>query len=134
MSNSAIAEEVGVSEGTIRNRIKRMETLELLKVTAQCNLYEDSSLIASYILCRCSSRSLTSIAKKVSKFPGVMSVGTVTGRYDLVIEVLLDSKASYIAFIEKYLAALPEIIMTESLMILKSFDKWAPKIGETMKL
>jgi len=134
MSNSSMAEKIGVSEGTIRNKIKRMTALKLLRITAQFNLYEDDSFIAFYILIRSSSRNLTSIAERVSKFPGVMSVSTLAGQYDIIAEVLLDSKASYVGFIEKYLGTLPEIIMTESLLISKSFNKWATTVQDVMVL
>lgn len=125
MSNRAIADKIGVSEGTVRNRIKRLKELGLVRVTALVNLYEDPEAIAAYVLIRLTNRDLIDYGRKFAQLPGVVSVAAVAGQYDLIVEVLVDSKTRLIEFVTEHLASVAEVQTAETLVILKSFNKWA---------
>ncbi len=125
MSNRTIAEKIGVSEGTVRNRIKRLKELGLVRVTALVNLYEDPEVISAYVLIRLKTRDLIGYARKFAELPGVLSVAAVAGQYDLIVEVLVDSKVRLIEFVTEHLASVADVQTAETLVILKSFNKWA---------
>jgi len=125
MPNRTIAERVGVSEGTVRNRLRRLKSLGLLKVTALVNLFEDPSAMAAYVAVRLKSRDLVGVGERFAKLPGVVSVAAVAGQYDLIVEVLVNSKVRLIDFVTKDLASVAEVQSAETLVALKSFNKWA---------
>lgn len=125
MSNRAIADKIGVSEGTVRNRIKRLKEMGLVKVTALVNLYEDPEAFSAYVLIRLKSRDLIGFGEQFSKLPGVVSVAALAGQYDLVVEVLVDSKVGLIDFVTNHLVSVAEVQTAETMIILKSFNKWA---------
>jgi Lrp/AsnC family transcriptional regulator for asnA, asnC and gidA len=125
LSNRAIAEELGVSEGTVRNRIRKLKEKGLLKVTAMVNLFEDPDFLSAYVLVRLKTRNLIGAAEAFSKLPGVISVSAVAGQYDLIAELLVADKIKFIDFVTKHMAELEDIASAESLVIFKSFNKWA---------
>jgi Lrp/AsnC family transcriptional regulator for asnA, asnC and gidA len=47
-----------------------------------------------------------------------------SGRYDLIVEVLVDSNKGIIKFLEDELARIKGVGKTETFLILKSFNKW----------
>lgn len=125
LSNRSIAEKLSVSEGTVRNRIKKLKEKNILRVTALVNLFEDPEFLSAYILVRLKTRNLIGVAEEFSKLPGVVSVAAVAGQYDLIAEVLVGDKVSFIDFVTKHVAEVQEVRSAESLVIFKSFNKWA---------
>ncbi len=125
LSNRALARQIGVSEGTIRNRLKRLNDLGLIKVTALVNLFEDPKTMGAYVAIRLKTRDLIGVGERFSRLPGVVSVAAVAGQYDLILEVLVDSKVALIDFVTRRLPSVAEVQSAETLVILKSFNKWA---------
>lgn len=130
LSNRAIAEELNVSEGTVRNRIKKLKKKGLLRVTALVNLYEDPDYLSAYVLVRLKSRDLLGAVEAFSRLPWVNSVSAVAGQYDLVAEILVPNKTSFIDFVTKQLAEVEDVSTAESLVIFKSYNKWASSLVE----
>ena len=130
LSNRAIAEELNVSEGTVRNRIKKLKKKGLLKVTALVNLYEDPDYLSAYVLVRLKSRDLIGAAEAFTNLPWVNTVSAVAGQYDLVAEILVPNKTSFIDFVTKQLAEVEDVATAESLVIFRSFNKWATSLVE----
>jgi len=130
LSNRAIAQRVGISEGTVRNRIRKLKDLGLVRVTALLNLFEDPQAVSAYVLVKLSTRDLIGAAEAFSRLPGVASVSAVAGQYDLIAEVLAGSKTGLIEFVTRRLAAVAEVRAAETMIILKSFNKWAAGLVE----
>jgi Lrp/AsnC family transcriptional regulator for asnA, asnC and gidA len=70
------------------------------------------------------SKQLETRARDVSRLPEVRSVAIVTGRYDLLIEVLVASNQGLIQFLSESLAQVPGITSSETFLLLRTFDKW----------
>lgn len=125
ISNSTIAQELGVSEGMIRQRIKRLREYGILSLRGLINPdilgHSQIVMVAANIT---ESRILEETAEEVEKLEKVLSVSIVSGRYDLIIEVLLDSNSSLIDFLSKDLSRVPGIKNTESFVALKNYSKF----------
>jgi len=130
LSNRAIAQRIGISEGTVRNRIRKLKDLGLVRVTVLLNLFEDPQAVSAYVMVKLSTRDLIGAAEAFSRLPGVASVSAVAGQYDLIAEVLASSKTGLIEFVTRRLAAVPEVQAAETMIILKSFNKWAAGLVE----
>jgi Lrp/AsnC family transcriptional regulator for asnA, asnC and gidA len=63
-------------------------------------------------------------ASEVSALPEVRSVAIVTGRYDLLVEVLVASNRGLIHFLSESLATVQGIQSSETFLLLKTYDKW----------
>ena len=125
MSNTAIARRLGVSEGTARQRLKRLQSQGILKIKAlrNPNLFQDQQL-ALVTVNVAEPRLLDIKAKEISKLDHVLSVAILSGQYDLIIEVLVDSNKGLIRFLTEELAAVKGLRKTETFLLLRSYNKW----------
>lgn len=124
-NNNAIARELGVSEGMIRQRLKKLKDAGIVKISGLINpdVLENkmSALIAATLS---NSSHLDEIAKEIADFEEVLSVSVSTGRYDIMIEVLVESNKGLVRFITEKLSAVDGISDTETFVMLKSYGKY----------
>ncbi len=122
--NNEIAARLSISEGTVRNRIKKLTESNFLKVKGLTNPehWSDKQLI--FILVQLEmTKKWKDIARSVSELPGVKSVSMITGRFDLIIELFLEPH-NLINFLTNDLAGVGNISSTESMVTIKNFKKW----------
>ncbi|OQA80669.1 MAG: Regulatory protein AsnC [Lentisphaerae bacterium ADurb.Bin242] len=124
-SNNEIARLLSVSEGTVRNRIRRLTESGVLKVAGLVapEAVVDKELVLLGIKVAVS-KNLSAIAEKIAQRPEVQAAYITTGRYDIVVEALLTVKYGPIEFLCGPLAAIGGIVSTETFMVMKSFKKW----------
>jgi Lrp/AsnC family transcriptional regulator for asnA, asnC and gidA len=125
MNNSAVAAELGVAEGTIRQRIKKLLDTGAFRVAGMLN----PQILPDHQMCVIGlkvdeSRHLEQRARDVAELPEVRSVAIVTGRYDLLVEVLVSSNQGLIRFLSESLAEVSGITSSETFLLLKTYDKW----------
>jgi Lrp/AsnC family transcriptional regulator for asnA, asnC and gidA len=128
ITNNDIATRLNVSEGTVRNRIKKLSDAGLLKVAGLINPDDspDKQLMLLGVNIT-SSKDLTKKAAELAKLPNVESAYITAGRYDIMVEVWIDAKGGLIEFLSKTLAKVEGIASTESFLVMKSFNKWLPR-------
>jgi Lrp/AsnC family transcriptional regulator for asnA, asnC and gidA len=122
--NNEIAARVSISEGTVRNRIKKLSDSNFLTVKGLTNPehWMDKQLI--FILVQLEiTKNWKVIAQKVSELKAVKSVSMITGRFDLIIELFI-APHNLINFLTQDLASVGNISSTESLVTIKNFNKW----------
>ena len=124
-NNSVIAARLGVAEGTVRQRMRKLTEAGVVRISALVN----PEIISEHQLCMVGlklseSKRLESVATEISQLPEVRSVAIVTGRYDLLTEVLVDSNHGLIRFLSESLAKVVGIESTETFLLLKTYDKW----------
>jgi Lrp/AsnC family transcriptional regulator for asnA, asnC and gidA len=125
ISNTDLAKELGVSEGTVRQRLKKLKQSGILKITAGINPdvleNQQAALVAVNVA---KAALLEHKAGELSELPHVLSVSIVSGRYDLLVEVLVDSNHGLVDFLTGELAEVEDISATESFLLLKSYGKY----------
>lgn len=98
-----IATALKVSEGTIRNRVQSMKQSGALKIVALTDpmaiRYKADAMIGIKVASPATPRK---VAERLSLYAEVVYVLWVSGRYDLLIEVVCDSSQSFQTFIEKH--------------------------------
>lgn len=123
--NNSIARELGVSEGMVRQRIKRLKESGILKVRALINPdtleNQELALIAINVS---ESKLLEEKAKEISSLENVLSVSIASGRYDIIAEVLVSSNHGLVKFLTEELSSISGISKTESFLMLKSFNRF----------
>lgn len=124
-NNSVIAARLGIAEGTVRQRMRKLTEAGVVRISALVN----PEIISEHQLCMIGlklseSKRLESAATEISQLPEVRSVAIVTGRYDLLCEVLVDSNHGLIRFLSESLAKVVGIESTETFLLLKTYDKW----------
>lgn len=123
--NSTVAKKLGLSEGTVRQRIKKLQAAGILRIKAlrDPDVLEKQQL--AIVAANVSQANLLDRkAKEIAELENVLSVSIVSGRYDLLIEVLVDSNKGLISFLTKSLSGIKAIASTETFVTLRSYNKW----------
>ena len=98
---SDIAEALCVSEGTIRNRVQRMREAGMLNIVALVDplaiKYQADAMLGINVG---SPHTPRQVAERLSEFNEVVYVLWVSGRFDLMVEVVCDSTKSFQTFLE----------------------------------
>ena len=125
LSNIAVAKKLGVSEGTVRQRIKKLQDIGILRIKALRNpdILENQQL-AMVAVNVARADLLDDKAKEISSLKEVLSVSIVSGRYDLLVEVLVDSNKGLVDFLTKSLTGVKDLSTTETFLTLKCYNKW----------
>jgi DNA-binding Lrp family transcriptional regulator len=122
-SNRDIARELGVSDSTVRLRIKRMEAANLLRISGQTDPYL-TGMVDSWALISVETVGDTSlVAKELARLQEVGIVAEVTGSHQLLLLVIARDRPALIEFVSRHLNSAPtvwssrtwEIIHTEKL-------------------
>ena len=124
-SSKDLARKLKVSDGTIRFRTNRLINQNTLRVTASINPFSLSSDgIIAYVGMELEKRTHTITMKKISQLKGVVSVCNVSGRYDLLVEIFLESRQDLNRFLIDSLSSVGGINRTETFIVLDAMNKW----------
>ena len=128
INNKDIAGKLGVSEGTVRNRIRKLMSNNLLKVSGLIDP-DDSPVMELFLLGITieSSKDMVKVAKKISMLEEVLATHHIAGRYDIMAELWVEAKGGLIKFLSQTLTKVEGIAATESFMVMKSYNKWIPR-------
>ena len=132
-SYSDLAKTLGVVEGTVRKRVKRLLEQDIMNIVAVPNVPRLGYGLISVIGLQCRVENLRAVAEKLAQNPRVCYLAFVTGRYDLLAIVMTQSSQELSHLIEKEIWAIPNIVRTETFINLDTI-KGAPGILDTSKL
>jgi len=118
-TNREIAESVGVSEGTVRNRIERLIRDDVLRIVGVTNPARLGLNTAAVISISGELARITEIAERIAEAEGVVYVGYTTGNADIIALAFFPSNDDLTDFMTKTLAAIPGILKAETNIILK---------------
>lgn len=129
-SFSAIAEELSITENTVRSRVNRLIDEGVLEITG---LVDPNSLPTHKIVImgvKLKTLDLGRKAKEFTRLKGVVNSSVVTGRYDLIVQVLLNEDDGYtlLDFFNKELVKISEIQDVETFLVYESYDLRVPYI------
>lgn len=118
-SNRDLAREIGVSESTIRKRLRRLRESGILRITAlvepQAMGYTSEAIVS--ILTDIAK--LDTISERIARIPEVRYVGITTGRADIICIVLLRSVNDIYDIVTKKIASIPGVRQTETSIAMK---------------
>jgi Lrp/AsnC family transcriptional regulator for asnA, asnC and gidA len=95
-----IAERLGVSEGTIRNRVAWMKDANMLQIVAVTDPTSIKYKIDALLGIKVASKSTpATVAERLMPHPEVVYITWVSGRYDLLVELVSDSDEAFHRFV-----------------------------------
>ena len=121
-----IAEELGISDQTVRFRVSRLLENEILRVAPLINPFYFDNALLSLIGMQLENRTQRKTMDQVSKLPGVVSVSNTAGEFDLIAEVYHRSRSDLNRFLFEELPQVEGIKNTHSFVCLDANDKWIP--------
>jgi len=119
-SNRQIASKLGVAEGTVRARIKRMEEDKLMRITAVTNIncFPNPALAYIWIEVERSSQS-ADVAKTLAQMGEIGFVGLMMGRFDILVITMVQSNEQLAEFIHQRITSIEGVRRTESTLGVK---------------
>jgi len=114
-----IAQQLNVSPGMIRVRYNRLAELGVLKVVAITNPLRMGYTTMAMIGIRTDGERMLEVAEKVSAFEEVIYLIVVSGRFDIMCEVVCRDHAHLLRFLTEKLYSVEGVRESESFMHLK---------------
>ncbi len=122
MAFSEIAQELGVSEGTIRNRVGSMKQAGMLRIVAIADPVATEYKAAAMLGLNVSpGHTPQAVAERLAGLADVVYILWVSGRYDLLIEVVSNERDGFLNFLEQEIHGQPDIASSETMTGLKNF-------------
>ncbi len=122
MPFSEIAGALNVSEGTIRNRVNSMKQAGALRIAALTDPvqveYKTDAMLGLQVA---SNTTPAAVAERLNAFPEVVFVLWVSGRFDLLVEIVSDASDEYLSFLESHIYNQVDISSVEVMSGLRNF-------------
>jgi len=121
-----MAARLGVTAPTVRSRIKNLEKAGKLKIAGLIDPFEHKNLITALIgMNIISYGKLDEILEKLANLDYVTWVAVVTGRYDVIAEVVVNGgMADLYRLTTDIIPQVGNVAQTETFVIMKSKRKW----------
>ena len=117
-----IGQKLGVSGGTIRNRITRMRDAGMLRIVAVVDPvavdYESDAMLG---IKTAPGIAPTAVAQRLDPHQAVVYVMWVSGRFDLLVEVVCDEETELTTFLNDHIHGQPDVAHVEVMTRLGMF-------------
>lgn len=122
ISFKTMADRLELAEGTVRSRVRRLRNDGVLQITGLVDpeALTDHSVVLVGV--RLKDMDLVKKGEEFSKLRGVMSVCVVTGRFDLIITVVLEKDFGILEFYTGEASKIENVQSVETFVVYKSFD------------
>ena len=113
-SNARIARDVGVSEGTVRRRLRRLIQEEVIRVVAVPDPEKMGFNTVALVGIQADPDKIDAVAEKLAQLPEAHYVSLTTGSYDIFIWVALSSSEELGKFLRQKVGITEGIRRTET--------------------
>ncbi|MDI6725752.1 MAG: Lrp/AsnC family transcriptional regulator [Smithellaceae bacterium] len=123
-----IAEDLSITENTVRARVNRLIEEGVLDIAGLVDpeVLPEHRLVLVGI--KLSTMELVKKGEEFSKLRGVVSVCVVTGRYDLMLTVLLSDAYDLLQFYTEEVSRIQDVQSAETFVVYKTFNLKVPYI------
>jgi Lrp/AsnC family transcriptional regulator for asnA, asnC and gidA len=121
MPFTEIAADLGLSEGTVRRRVKRMTDAGVLQIVGIVEPQHLEWNSAGMIGVTVHAGQIQAAAEAMAQFPEVTYLFMASGGFDLFVEVYCRDRDHFVTFLNDKLQRVPGVERTETFMILKFY-------------
>ena len=121
-----MAKKLEVTAPTVRKRIKALEEKGIFKVSGLIDPRGHPEMITALVAMSVRSEGkLNQVLDKIANLPNVAWAGVVTGRYDIIAEVVcVGGKDELYQFTTETILKIGNVVRSETLIIMKSKQNW----------
>jgi Lrp/AsnC family transcriptional regulator for asnA, asnC and gidA len=116
-----IAQELGVSEGTVRNRVSKLIDQQILHIVGLVDPGALGFNTPAVIGVSISEGDIEQIAAEIAAYNEVSYLIMVSGEFDLIVEVLCKNREHLANFLNYELRKVPGVERTQTFMSLRTF-------------
>lgn len=126
-----IAEQVGVSEGTVRRRVARLRDSDIMQIVAVVEPQYLGWGAAAMVGVVVQGGKTDAVANEIAVFPEVSYLLMASGEFDLFVEVYCENREQFVSFLNDKLQQVPGVVHTRTFMVLKTY-KLSYRWGEAV--
>lgn len=123
-----IANNLSITPNTVRARVNKLEADGILDITGVIDPGKIDDHFLAIVGVKLRNMNLVKKGEEFSKLKGVVSVGIVTGQFDLMLIVLLNDHFSLLDFLTKEVSKIRDVYSTETFVVYKTFNLKVPYI------
>ncbi len=127
-SYKRIAQELSISENTVRARVHKLLNSGILEITGLVDPEAISGHRIVMVGVKLKTMDLVKKGEEFSKLKGVISVSVVTGRFDLIMIVLLKTGFGLLEFYTEEVSKLKDVQSVETFVVYKSYNLKIPYV------
>lgn len=116
--NAQIARSLGVSEATVRKRLERLRGSGVVQIIGLLNPALSELPVDVVIGLNVNPGATVEVGRRLAEMEEVVWVAHVTGRYQLMVEVLLSDNDALIHFVDRALGGLDGVLSAETITVL----------------
>ena len=118
-SNREIARQLDVSETTVRNRIARLISEDLIEIVAVPTPRAVGRTLSAIIGVSVSLKEIETVVDELLTKPEVRYAGLATGRYEIILEAFFRDQEHLLEFLTKEVGHMEGVSRVESSLILR---------------
>ena len=127
-SYQKIARNLSISENTVRTRVQKLTREGVLDINGLVNPESMEGHQVVMVGVKLQSMDLVNKGKEFSTLKGVVSVSVVTGRFDLILVVLLKSGFGLLEFYTEEVSKIKDVQSVETFVVYKSYNLKVPYV------
>ena len=127
-SYKKIALELSLSENTVRTRVNKLLEEGVLEIAGLVDAEAVSDHYIVIVGVKLSTMELVKKGEEFSRLKGVISVSVVTGRFDLILVVLLKPGFGLLEFYTEEVSTLKDVQSVETFVVYKSYNFKVPYV------
>lgn len=113
-SNREIGRRLGIAEGTVRARIRRMEEQGLMRIVAVTDIFSVGKTVYATVGLTVDKRRTYDVCAALEEIEEVTFISVAFGLYDVVAVLLMESRARMLEILSKQIATIPGVKRTET--------------------
>jgi Lrp/AsnC family transcriptional regulator for asnA, asnC and gidA len=129
-SYKKIAQDLCVSENTVRTRVQKLIDEGVLEISGLVNPEIIDGHRVVMVGVKLQSMDLVNKGQEFSNLRGVVSVSVVTGRFDLILMVFLKSGFGLLEFYTEEVSKIQDVQSVETFVVYKSYNLKVPYVLE----
>ncbi|MDA8123791.1 MAG: Lrp/AsnC family transcriptional regulator [Deltaproteobacteria bacterium] len=127
-SFQTIAQELSITENTVRARVNKLIEEGVLEITGLVDPEAIQGHRVAMVGIKLATMALVKKGKEFSVLKNVVSVCVVTGRYDLILTVLLNDEYDLLKFYTEEVSRIKEVQSAETFVVYKSYGLKVPYV------
>jgi len=127
-SYKKIAQDLSVSENTVRTRVQKLIDKDVLDISGLVNPESIDGHRVVIVGVKLQSMDLVNKGEEFSNLKGVVSVSVVTGRFDLILTVFLKPGFGLLEFYTEEVSKIKDVQSVETFVVYKSYNLKVPYV------
>ena len=121
-----VGKSLSITTNTVRARVKKLMGKGVLEIIGSIDPEKIDNHFLVIVGVRLKSMRLVDKGEEFSKLKGVISVAVVTGRFDLILTVLLNNRFGLHEFYTQEVSRIKDVMSTETFVVYKNYNWKVP--------